>query len=81
MELLIQNRLVKPKDMNTQNINALESADNFISKHNQEILILFKNIRRGKLQDRLRLREICGLYRQTKLGTFFLILALIFKLA
>jgi len=64
---------------NTLNINALKKVDHLLIKNHQDILKMFDILRGAKLKDRFRLIEICGLYRQTRRGTFSLILAAIFK--
>ncbi len=65
---------------NTQNIAALNGVRHLLVKNHQEILALFERLRGAKLRDRLRLTEVCGLYRQTRRGTFSLFLAIIFNL-
>ena len=74
--MLFQGRFQK---WNTQNINALKQANHLLAKNNQEILRLFNIMRGAKLKDRFRLMEVCGLYRQTKRGTFSLFLAALIK--
>ncbi len=67
------------QDWNTQNIVALKGANHLLAKGNQEILKFFEILRDAKLRDRFRLIGICGLYRQTRRGTFSLFLAAILK--
>ncbi|MBU3588108.1 glycosyltransferase family 2 protein [Polynucleobacter sp. 31A-FELB] len=67
------------RNWNTKNTAALESAVSLLSKNNQEILRLFEKIRNASLKDRIRLIEVCGVYRQTYRGTLSLLLATIFK--
>lgn len=74
--MLLQGRFQK---WNTQNINVLKQVDYLLAKNNQEILILFEVLRNAKLKDRFRLIEVCGLYRQTRRGTFSLLLAALIK--
>ena len=74
--MLFQGRFQK---WNTQNINALKQANHLLAKNNQEILRLFNIMRGAKLKDRFGLMEVCGLYRQTKRGTFSLFLAALIK--
>jgi len=64
---------------NTQNIHALHSVSQLLVKNHQEILKMFNALRRASLRDRFRLMEICGLYRQTRRGTWSLFLAILFK--
>lgn len=64
---------------NAQNIAALKEVRHLLSKNHQEILGLFEMLRDARLLDRFRLMEICGLYRQTRRGTFSLFLAALFK--
>lgn len=67
------------KYWNDLNLKALNIAKNELSRENYEIVTLFSVLRKAKLKDRLRLMEICGLFRQTWSGTISLILAAIFK--
>jgi glycosyltransferase involved in cell wall biosynthesis len=76
IRLLLKGRF---KDWNRQNINALKKVNYLLQKNHQEILMMFEMLREAKFKDRLRLLEICGLYRQTKGGTFKLFLAVILK--
>jgi glycosyltransferase involved in cell wall biosynthesis len=62
-----------------QNLIALNRAKGEISKSNSDILSLFLTLRGAKLKDRLRLLEVCGLYRQTWGGTISLVLAALLK--
>jgi len=62
-----------------QNVIALNRAKDEMSKSNLEILSLFVTLRGAKLKDRLRLLEVCGLYRQTWGGTISLTLAALLK--
>jgi len=65
------------KAWNTLNYQALVNVKYLLSKDNQDILITFALFRGAKLKDRIRLLEVCGLYRQTWQGTFSLWLATI----
>ncbi len=67
------------RSWNTKNIEALCIVNNMLTEDNQEILRLFKLLRSAKLIDRLRLMEVCGLYRQTWRGTMTLFLAALLK--
>ncbi|QWD49715.1 glycosyltransferase family 2 protein [Polynucleobacter paneuropaeus] len=62
-----------------QNISALKQVDYLLEKHNREILRMFDLLRDAELKDRFRLMQICGLYRQTRSGTFLLLLAALIK--
>ena len=67
------------KAWNTINYQALVNVNDFLSKDNQDILAVFGKFRGAKLKDRVRLLEVCGLYRQTWQGTFSLWLATLFN--
>lgn len=62
-----------------QNIQSLRQAEYLLLQVNLEVLKLFEVMRKAKLRDRLRLLEVCGLYRQTWRGTVSLIFAAILK--
>jgi glycosyltransferase involved in cell wall biosynthesis len=70
--MLLQGRFQK---WNTQNINVLKQVDHLLVKNHQEILKMFELLRGAGIKDRFRLMEVCGLYRQTRRGTFSLFLA------
>jgi glycosyltransferase involved in cell wall biosynthesis len=74
--MLLQGRF---KNWNTQNIAALNQIKYLLVKNHQEILNFFELLRGAKLRDRFRLIEVCGLYRQTRRGTFSLFLAALIK--
>jgi glycosyltransferase involved in cell wall biosynthesis len=76
VKMLSQGRF---QDWNTQNVVALKEVKHLLVKNHQEILKLFDALRGAKLKDRFRLVGICGLYRQTRRGTFSLFLAALFK--
>jgi glycosyltransferase involved in cell wall biosynthesis len=61
------------------NIEALCGARHLINQVNLETLDLFKKMRASRLKDRMRLMEVCGLYRQTWKGTISLLLAAVLK--
>lgn len=66
------------KKYNDQNIKALNKVSHLFVKNHQEILKMFIALKNARLKDRVRLMQVCGLYRQTKSGTvslFFAILA------
>jgi glycosyltransferase involved in cell wall biosynthesis len=74
--MLLQGRF---KKWNTQNVAVLKQVNSLLAKNHQEILKLFEILRSAKLKDRFRLMQICGLYRQTRRGTFSLYLAALIK--
>jgi hypothetical protein len=74
--MLLQGRF---QNWNTQNISALKQVNHLLVKNHQEILRMFESLRGARLKDRFRLMEVCGLYRQTRRGTFSLFLAALIK--
>ena len=60
------------KEWNTTNYLALLTVDYLLTKENQNILATFDKLRQGALKDRVRLFEVCGLYRQTWQSTISL---------
>jgi glycosyltransferase involved in cell wall biosynthesis len=67
------------RSWNDVNVAALLKNKQFLARENVQILELFVLLRSARLKDRLRLIEVCGLYRQTWQGTVSLIFAAIFK--
>lgn len=65
------------KQWNDINYTALCNSRHLLSKDNQNILDIFGRFRGAHLKDRVRLLEVCGLYRQTWQGTLSLWLATI----
>jgi len=65
------------KEWNNINYAALNKVEHLLSKDNKDILNTFGKFRGAKLKDRIRLLEVCGLYRQTWQGTLSLWLATI----
>lgn len=65
------------KKWNDINYIALTNIRHLLTKDNQDILDTFSLFRGGRLRDRVRLLEVCGLYRQTWQGTLSLWLATI----
>ncbi len=61
------------------NIQSLRQAESFLLPGNIEILNLFEIMRKAKLKDRMRLLEVCGLYRQTWRGTMSLFFAAVLR--
>ena len=74
--MLLQGRFQK---CNSQNIVSLKLANHLLAKNHQEILKIFEVMRSAKFKDRFRLIKVCGLYRQTRRGTFSLFLATLIK--
>ncbi|MBT8562128.1 glycosyltransferase family 2 protein [Polynucleobacter paneuropaeus] len=74
--MLMQGRF---KKWNTQNIATLKKVNHLLVKNHQEILKLFEVMRGAAIKDRFRLMEVCGLYRQTRRGTFSLFFAALIK--
>lgn len=74
--MLLDGRFKKWNDINTE---ALLNNKHHIEHTNVEILELFVRLRSARLKDRLRLMEVCGLYRQTWHGTITLMFAAILK--
>ena len=60
------------KEWNNKNYEALSNAQHLLTKDNQDILNIFGKFREAHLKDRIRLLEVCGLYRQTWQGTLSL---------
>jgi len=76
--LLIRLRMLmngRFKDWTDKNIQSLNMAINFLKPEHIETLKLLEKMRNANLIDRLRLMQVCGLYRQTKRGTFSLAIA------
>lgn len=67
------------REMISKNIAAIEVSQFFLTEENKEIFNLFKKMRGQRLKDRIRLIEVCGVYRQSWQGTLSLLLAAIFK--
>jgi len=65
------------KNWNDINYTALCNISHLLTKDNQNILEMFGRFRGAHLKDRIRLLEVCGLYRQTWQGTLSLWLATI----
>ena len=74
VRMLLQGRFQK---WSTQNIAALKQISHLLENENQEILRLFELLRGARLKDRIRLIQVCGLYRQTRHGTYSLYLVII----
>ena len=67
------------REMISKNITAIEVSLFFLTEENKEIFNLFKKMRGQRLKDRIRLIEVCGIYRQSWQGTLSLLLAAILK--
>jgi glycosyltransferase involved in cell wall biosynthesis len=65
------------KSWNDLNYAALSKNRHLLSKDSQDILDVFGRFRGAHFKDRIRLLEVCGLYRQTWQGTLSLWLATI----
>lgn len=63
------------REWNRQNLLALDYCGEQLEKHNRSVLSLFETARTASLPRRLYLLKRAGVYRQTSLGTFGLILA------
>ena len=74
--MLLQGRF---QSWNTQNINALNQINYLLTKNHQEILKIFESMRFAGIKDRFRLMDVCGLYRQTRGGTFSLFFAALIR--
>lgn len=74
--MVIQGRF---KTFSDQNIECLRRCYPHITAAAREKTELFAKMRDARLKDRLRLMEVCGLYRQTWRGTFSLMLAALLK--
>jgi glycosyltransferase involved in cell wall biosynthesis len=70
--MLLNGRFKKWTDKNIQSLN---QAINFLKPEHIETLKLFEKMRNANFNDRLRLIQFSGLYRQTKRGTFSLAIA------
>ena len=63
------------QNWNQKNITALAHKSELLSESNNEVLGWFRKIGTAGLIDRLRILGVCGLYRQTRLGTISLYVA------
>jgi glycosyltransferase involved in cell wall biosynthesis len=63
------------QNWNKKNIAALVRKSDLLSESNYEVLSWFNKIGSARLIDRLRILGVCGLYRQTRLGTISLYIA------
>lgn len=73
--MLLSGRFRKWTD---KNIESLNIAINFLKPEHIETLKLLEKMRNANFNDRLRLVHVSGLYRQTRRGTFSLVIASIF---
>jgi glycosyltransferase involved in cell wall biosynthesis len=62
-----------------KNIRGIEATVSLLAQENLEVFNLFKKHRNNSLKDRFRMMQVCGLYRQSRRGTLFLIIAAILK--
>jgi glycosyltransferase involved in cell wall biosynthesis len=65
------------KNWNDINYTALCNIRQLLTRDSQEVLEVFGKFRGARIKDRIRLLEVCGLYRQTWQGTLSLWLATI----
>jgi len=65
------------KEWNDRNIKSLNIAIDFLTHENIKIFEFFQKIRGSSLKDRIRLIQVCGLYRQTKKGTIAFFISLL----
>ena len=63
------------KDWTDKNIQSLNKSINFLIPENIETLKLLEKMRNANFNDRLRLMQVSGLYRQTRRGTFSMVIA------
>lgn len=63
------------KRWSDQNIECLRIAEPYLTQDAREVLELFARMRQAGFKDRLRMFNVCGLYRQTWQGTWSLMLA------
>lgn len=59
------------------NLIALEKAQHLITQDNQNILNEIKRLRNARLIHRIQMIKVCGLYRQSKVGTLSLLVAVV----
>ena len=65
------------KEWNDINLDALSNVQHLFTKDSQDILDIYKRFRGAHFKDRIRLLEVCGLYRQTWQDTLTLWIATI----
>jgi glycosyltransferase involved in cell wall biosynthesis len=65
------------KQWNDINYAALNNIRHLLSEESKDVLDIFEHFRGARLKDRIRLLNVCGLYRQTWQGTLSLWLATI----
>jgi hypothetical protein len=65
------------QNWNKKNITALVHKSDLLSELNKEVLTWFCKIGTARLMERIRILGVCGLYRQTRLGTISLYIATI----
>jgi glycosyltransferase involved in cell wall biosynthesis len=67
------------QNWNKKNIAALVYKSELLSELNKEILTWFCRIGTARLMERIRILGVCGVYRQTRLGTISLYIATVFN--
>jgi len=65
----------KFKEWTDRNVQSLHEAVNYLQPENIEVLMLLRKMRNAGFKDRIRLMQVCGLYRQTRRGTLSLAIA------
>ncbi len=76
MSMVLRGRF---KSFSDQNIECLRRCYPHITPAAREKLELFNKMRAAGFKDRMRIFEVCGLYRQTRGGTLTLMLAALLK--
>lgn len=67
------------QDWNKKNLSALVYKSELLSELNKEVLTWFCRIGTARLMERIRILGVCGIYRQTRLGTIHLYIATVFN--
>jgi glycosyltransferase involved in cell wall biosynthesis len=67
------------QNWNKKNITALARKSDLLSESNNQVFGWFCRIGTAGMIDRLRILGVCGIYRQTRLGTISLYIATIFN--
>lgn len=67
------------QDWNKKNLSALVYKSELLSELNKEVLTWFCRIGTARLMERIRILGVCGIYRQTRLGTISLYIATVFN--
>jgi glycosyltransferase involved in cell wall biosynthesis len=67
------------KKLIDKNIRGIDEIGSLLTEENLELFNLFKKLRDQPLKDRFRLIQVCGLYRQSRRGTFSMFIAALFN--